>query len=106
MYGKKAYGVEVSDYGLKNGYLDYLAVSKIIGDCILNNTIRAETMEDWETINGEFENMIFQDYIISEYGFKFLSDFTDEIVFCNKKLDLYIWELHILIMLGIMFLPI
>lgn len=73
LYGKKAYGVEVSDYGLKNGYLDYLAVSKIIGDCILNNTIRAETMEDWEIINGEFEDMIFQDYIISEYVFKFLS---------------------------------
>ena len=37
--------------------------------------------------------MIFQDYIISEYGFKFLSDFTDEIVFYNEKSDLYIWEI-------------
>lgn len=47
-------------------------------------------MEDWEIINGEFEDIIFQDYIISEYGFKFLSDFTNEIVFYNEKLDLYI----------------
>ena len=66
LYGKKAYGVEVSKYGLENGYLDYRALAEILGDCILNNTVRAETMCDWEMVNGEFDSTIFQDYIISE----------------------------------------
>ena len=91
MYGGKVYGVEVSKYGLENGYLDYLTLSKIVGDCILNNTVRAETMTDWEIVTGEFKEMIFQDYIISEYGYKFLAEHTDEIVFYNEKLDIYVW---------------
>lgn len=91
LYGDKVYGVKVSDYGLKNGYLDYLTLSKIVGDYILNNTLRAETMEDWEIVTGEFDEMIYQDYIISEYGYKFLAEYTDEIVFYNENLDIYIW---------------
>lgn len=93
LYGNKAYGVEVSKYGLENGYLDYHALAQIVGDCILNNTIRAETMEDWEIISGEFREMVFQDYIISEYGYEFLQEHTDELVFYNEKLDLYIWAI-------------
>ena len=91
LYEGKVYGVKVSDYGLENGYLDYLTLFKIIGDCILNNTLRAETMEDWEIVAGEFESMVFQDYIISEYGYKFLEEYTDELVFYNEKLDIYVW---------------
>ncbi|MGN1216983.1 MAG: hypothetical protein ACI4TD_03295 [Phocaeicola sp.] len=93
LYGGKVYGVEVSKYGLENGYLDYLTLSKIIGDCILNNTVRAETMEDWEMVNGEFDSMVYQDYIISEQGYEFLAEHTDEMVFYNEKLDLYIWAI-------------
>lgn len=91
LYDGKAYGHEVSKYGLENGYLDYNTLAKIVGDCILNNTIRAETMEDWEIIAGEFREMVFQDYIISEKGYEFLEEYTDELVFYNEKLDLYIW---------------
>lgn len=99
LYENKVYGVEVSDYGLENGYLDYLTLSKIIGDCILNNTIRGEVgyPEDWEIVNGidRYEDYgycnIYQDYIISEYGYKFLAEHTDECVFYNEKLDVYIW---------------
>ena len=46
LHDGKDYGYEVSKYGLENGYLDYLTLSKIIGDCILNNTVRSETMEE------------------------------------------------------------
>lgn len=91
LYGDKVFGEKVSEYGLENGYLDYLTLSKIVGDCILNNTIRTETMEDWEIVTGEFDEMIFQDYIISEYGYKILEEYTDEIVFYNEKLDIYVW---------------
>lgn len=91
LYGNKVYGVEVSKYGLENGYLDYLTLSKIVGDCILNNIIRSETLEDWEIVTGKFREMIFQDYIISEAGYKFLEEYTDEIVFYNEKLDVFVW---------------
>lgn len=91
MYNGMVYGEKVSDYGLEHGYLDYRTLSKIVGPCILNNTVRAETLCDWEIVAGEFREMIFQDYIISDYGYEFLRDNTDEIVFYNETLDLYIW---------------
>ena len=39
LYDGKAYGHKVSDYAFENGYLDYLTLSKIVGDCVLNNNI-------------------------------------------------------------------
>lgn len=98
LYGDKVYGVKVSHYGLENGYLDYLTLSKIVGDCILNNTIFQETYpEDWELLNGDYYNEdgyeyeIYQFYIISEYGYEFLRDHTDEIVYYNNELDIHLW---------------
>lgn len=91
MYGNKVWGKEVSSYGIENGYLDYATLAEMVGDCILNNTVRAETMCDWEIISGTFDSAIFQDYIISEQGYKVLEELTDELVFYNEKLDLYIW---------------
>lgn len=92
LYGNKVYGVEVSKYGLENGYLDYLTLSKIVGPCIMNNYLRAETMEDWEIAAGDLgESDIYQDYIISEYGYEFLAENTDELVFYNERLNVYVW---------------
>ena len=91
MYDGRVFGYPVSNYGKENGYLDYLTLSKMLGACILNNTIRPETMMDWDIVSGEFKDMIYQDYIISEYGYEILSEFTDEIVLYNHKLDIYIW---------------
>ena len=34
MYNGKVYRIKVSNYGLENGYLDYLTLSKIVGPCI------------------------------------------------------------------------
>lgn len=89
----KAYGVNVSNYGLEKGFLDYKALADIVGNCILNNTIRAATLEDWEIATGKFTTMVFQDYIISEYGYRLLEELTDELVFYNEKLDVYIWAI-------------
>ena len=91
MYGGKIYGVAVSDYGLEKGYLDFKALANILEDCILNNILRDRTMLDWEIVAGEFEDMVMSDYIISEYGYKFLKEHTDELVFYNENLDIYIW---------------
>ena len=94
-YDGRVYGIKISEYGLKNGYLDYLTLSKIVEDCILNNTIRTETLEDWDMVTGEwnFDGMVYQDYIISESGYEFLAEYTDELVFYNSKLDIYVWAI-------------
>lgn len=91
MYGGKIYGVEVSEYGLEKGYLDFRTLAKILEDCILNNTIRDHTLSDWKIVAGEFDEAVMSDYIISEYGYKFLKAYTDELVFYNENLDVYIW---------------
>lgn len=91
MYNNKVWGHEVSKYGLENGYLDYQTLSKMIGDYILNNYIREETFGDWEIVSGTFDSAIFQDYIISENGYKVLNELTDELVLYNEKLNVYVW---------------
>lgn len=93
MWNNMVFGNKVSDYGLENGYLDYYTLGKIVGDCILNNTIREKTLDDWELINGEFEDVVYQDYIISRQGYEILKEFTDELVFYNEELDIYIWAI-------------
>ena len=52
VFGGEVYGDQVSQYGLDNGYLDYLTLSKIVGPTIMKNYLQAETMEDWEIVAG------------------------------------------------------
>ena len=97
LYGDKVFGVKVSDYGLENGYLDYLTLSKIVGDAVLNNEIISHTgVENWELENGYEEDEdgwyeVFQYYIISDHGASILKDYTDELVYYNEQLDMYLW---------------
>lgn len=111
-------GNKISDYGLKNGYVDYYCLRQSI-DAVLNNSIIEKTLNIgyWETINGsevyyyddetdkyvdyeDIENWdnisecyfeIYQYFIISEAGYKILAEYTDEIVFYNDDLDMYVW---------------
>ena len=98
LYGDRIYGFKVSDYGLEHGYLDYYTLSEILGDCILNNTIIEETSGYWEVANGDIYDEetdeyydIYQYYIITDRAYNFLAEHTDEIVFYNEKLDMYLW---------------
>ena len=93
LHDGKIWGIKVSKHGLENGYLDYQTLAEMIGAGILNNTVRSETLSDWDIVNGDFTSAIFQDYIISELGATILYDLTDELVFYNEKLDLYIWAI-------------
>ena len=96
----KAFGVKVSKYGLANGYLDYRALAELVGHRILNNNIMSgDYIFDWELIHGydsdedgEYRD-IYQYYIISDDGYEFLSDYTDEMVFYNENLDMYVWAI-------------
>lgn len=92
------YGNEVSAYGLENGWLDYRTLASAFPH-ILNNDIICKTDRDcWECINGsEYDEEsdefveIFQYYIIDAQGARILEELTEEIVFYNEDLDLYIW---------------
>lgn len=98
LYDGKAFGHSVSWYGLKNGYLDYRTLSEIVGDMVLNNNIVEQTgYENWELACGEEENEygdyleVFQYYIIDYEGYRMLETFTNEIVYYNEDLDMYLW---------------
>ena len=95
LYGNTVFGVRVSDYGLKHGYLDYWALARIVGPHVLNNSIFASTpFEDWTQLNGDEDyEEIYQYYVITEAGYEFLERFTDEIVFYNAKLDICLWAI-------------
>jgi len=136
-------GNKISDYGLKNGYVDYATLAKSF-DCVLANDIISKTngiVGEWETVNGsddfymdkeghvldyeemqskadELEALIketedeqeqeeltqeleelqqeyyqeyYQYYIISAAGYEILSDYTNETVFYNDELNMYVW---------------
>ena len=94
MYDGKVFGFEVSAYAKEKGYLDYRTLAKMLEDVILNNSIRGATLGvigEWEIVAGEFKEAILQDFIISRYGFEVLKEYTDELVFYNEELNVYIW---------------
>lgn len=100
------YGNKISDYGLKWGYVDYGTLAKAFDAVLCNNII---SMTDYVSLpNGEYSEWvcengcdydeeteeyseIFQYYIISSSGAEILEYWTDEIVFYNEALDMYVW---------------
>lgn len=141
------YGNKISDYGLRNGYVDYATLAKSF-DAVLNNNIISETdcnIGYWDQVNGitdnseeingiedeiltienEMDNIedtesvryinlekerdkliaakeeleeaeqycpeVYQYYIVSDNGARILQELTDEIVFYNDQLDMYVW---------------
>lgn len=92
MYDGKVFGREVSKHGLENGHLDYHTLAKIVGNRVLNNNIIEFTgYDDWDLINGDYEQEIYQYYIISEAGYWMLENFTEEPVYYHEELDMYLW---------------
>ena len=90
------FGNKISEYGLKNGYIDYSALAKSF-DAVLNNDIIKNTISigEWEQVNGfeDEENPaeIYQYYIISDSGANILQKYTNEIIFYNDVLNIYVW---------------
>ena len=64
----------------------YEDLSRQVGGMVLANKIANCTLE---LINGDLEDEIFQYHIISNSDF--LLEHTDEAVFQDLELDLYIW---------------
>ena len=96
--GVSTFGKDISKYGLENGYMDYKCLSNIVGNTVFNNNIINYEVDNWELINGVDYNEekeeyidIFQYYIIDGWGFEFLVKYTNEIVYYNEVLDIYLW---------------
>ncbi len=93
------YGNEASEYAKEKGYLDYRTLAKAF-DADLNNDIisATQTIGYWDIVNGSEYNEetdeytdIFQYYIVSDQGAQILQDYTDEILFYNNELDMFVW---------------
>lgn len=118
---KYFYGNKISDYGLQNGYIDYATLSKSFDAVLNNNIFTAidpdgyswelvngcdmwyedsdgNTYTDPDDYNGNFDDLdehyitdIFQWYIISDPGARILSECTNELLYYNESLDMYLW---------------
>ena len=146
--GNYFYGNEISEYGKKNGYVDYRTLAKAF-DAVYAGDIISRTSEffgEWELENGDYymcydtdgeeyteaeadelidelqdkldeleedeeanadeiaelerriEKLqdshyqeVFQWFIISDNGAEILKEWTEEIVFYNAELDMYVW---------------
>ena len=89
--------IKLSDYAKEHGRVDYAALAKMLGGAILNNEIIKHESEYWIIENGSFydednnESEVFQYFIISPYGARMLQEYTDELVFYNEELNIYLW---------------
>lgn len=92
-------GYDIEPYGIENRRVDYRTLAKAVGDMVICNDMITELYHYgyyWDQIAGyeddcENPHEIFQYYIISEYGADILERYTDEIVYYNEQLDLYLW---------------
>jgi hypothetical protein len=101
---KYFYGNEISEYGLKNGYIDYRTLAKAFEGVLCNDITRLFYSEingeynepelvngcDYDDENDEYAK-IYQYYIIDNNGAEILKDLTNEIVYYLPCLDVYIW---------------
>lgn len=93
--------------------ISYSELARRVGDCILNNEIMNTEEGFWELVNGddtycyahetkkECEEReedcrhesydIYQNYIITESGADYLKRNTNEVVYYNEKLNMYLW---------------
>lgn len=83
--------VDIND----NNTISYADLSRIVGDCILNNDIHGCCDEDWELISawdGESDLPdVYQQFIINPTAAEWLTEHTDEIVYYNHAMNLYLW---------------
>ena len=137
-------GNKISEYGLKEGFVDYRTLAKSF-DAVMSNDIISKTADIgyWDQENGIIDNSdeidelrekiealedaitddstseedeqttaaireleeqieeleneqdyppeIFQYFIISDQGAEILKEYTDEIIYYNDELDMYVW---------------
>jgi len=89
---------EIKERELESGYITYRTLADRVGNMILCNnmanrygiTMEIENGCDYDEETEEYAE-IFQWYIISGYGAEYLMEVTDELVFYDSELDVYVW---------------
>lgn len=102
---KYFYGFPASEYGTKNGFVDYATLSKAVdafrfdgAQSLFYASLNGDFLEP-EIVNGEEQDEdgnykdFFQFFAVSEYGAQILKRHTSETVFYISSLDLYIWAI-------------
>ncbi len=91
---------EIAKMEMETGYITYRTLADKVGDMVLCNNMRNRLYESLELVNGYnydeddmYDVEIFQWYIISNSGAEFLKSMTDEFVYYDSELDLYVWAI-------------
>ena len=97
--GDSLYGIKFGEYEKKCGRVSYKTLASAF-DCILANEI-SKDFEYFEVVNGSeyYEDEdgeevwvdVYQYYIISDRGYQILEYLTDELVWYDSKLNVYVW---------------
>lgn len=90
--GEYFYGNKVSEYGRKNGYVDYGTLAKSVNHVLNNDVIRCGC-GCFETVNWSEEDddrEVFQWYITDYSGAEVLLE-AGEMVLYNEELNMYLW---------------
>lgn len=111
---------EIREREEKAGRITYQTLAELVGDMILCNNMADRYAEQLELISGDDENYytidweeisreeyeqleeegkevnsepkeIYQYFIITDLGANFLQSYTNEIVFYDNELDIYVW---------------
>lgn len=92
LYGTTFCGNEASEYGKEMGYLDYATFAKAFDGVMCNDIIQntQEIVGYWEQISGSNDE-IYQYCIVDNNGADLIQNYTDDPLFYNEKLDLYVW---------------
>lgn len=115
------YGVEASEYGKESGYVDYGTLQEIVRGIPGTNIVEKTegVIGNWELISGDMfyysdgirtytrkeamerkdeylkedgeARIISQYLIISESKARFLMQESDELIFYNDELNMYVW---------------
>lgn len=106
MEQKYYYGNPISEYGIEHGYVDYATLAKCFNS-VLNNDIMSLTYDigSWDQVSGIVDNseeieeleseqdddQEYQWFIVDDWGARLLQQETNEIVYYNETLDIYLW---------------
>ena len=100
--GDSLYGIKFEDYEKSQGRVSYATLAKSF-DCILANEISkdyeyfavvngSEHYEDEDSEDGEDIWVdVYQYYIISDRGYQILENLTDELVWYDNRLGVFVW---------------
>lgn len=96
LYGTTFCGNEASEYGKEKGYLDYAAFAKAFESVLCNDIIEKtdNIIGYWEQVSGSCDD-IYQYFIVDDNGANCIQDYTNDPLFYNEELNLYVWGIDL-----------